>query len=77
MIIYMDTVYLYIILLIVIIIFLYYKKRESLKNLPAQDKISYMLFPNCNFLEGDQGKTCIKTKGCYWNNGCYFDWENI
>lgn len=85
----MDTIYIYIILIVVVIGFLYYKKYEYYKNhekyeiienkkpITKYDKISYMLFPNCNFLEGDQGETCKKTKGCFYNNGCYFNWQNI
>jgi hypothetical protein len=40
--------------------------------------ISYMMYPNCNLLNGDHGKTCKQTKGCYYdNNGCHFDWKHI
>ena len=79
----MDTIYIYLILIIAVICFIYYKKQESYeiienkKTITKYDKISYMLFPNCNFLEGDQGETCKKTKGCFYNNGCYFNWQNI
>jgi len=76
-IIYMDTVYFYILLILLLIGYLYYKKTENLKNIPKDKKISHMLFPNCNFLEGDQGETCNKTKGCFYNNGCYFEWNDI
>ena len=73
----MDTVYLYILLILLLIGYLYYKKTENLKNIPKDKKISHMLFPNCNFLEGDHGETCNKTKGCFYNNGCYFEWNDI
>ena len=79
----MDTIYIYLILIIILICIIYYKKQEryeiieNKKPITKYDKISYQLFPNCNFLEGDQGETCKKTKGCFYNNGCYFNWQNI
>ena len=37
-----------------------------------------MMYPNCNLLNGDHGKTCKQTKGCFYNNnGCHFDWKHI
>ena len=40
--------------------------------------ISYMMYPQCNLLVGDHGKTCRQTKGCYYdNNGCHHDWKHI
>ena len=39
---------------------------------------SYMMYPQCNRLVGDHGKTCRQTKGCYYDNsGCHHDWKNI
>lgn len=39
---------------------------------------SYMMYPQCNLLVGDHGKTCKQTKGCYYdNNGCHHDWKHI
>ena len=39
---------------------------------------SYMMYPQCNRLVGDHGKTCKQTKGCYYDNsGCHHDWKNI
>jgi hypothetical protein len=39
---------------------------------------SYMMYPQCNRLVGDHGKTCRQTKGCYYDNsGCHHDLKNI
>lgn len=78
----MSLIYV-LVLIFIIVCVIYYKKKEfyevieDKKPITKYDKISYQLFPNCNFLEGDQGETCKKTKGCFYNNGCYFDWKNI
>lgn len=69
-----------ILLIIISIIFILYivNKKENLQD--SDKKISEMLIPNCNMLNGDYGKTCNNTKGCNYNKetqGCYYDWINI
>lgn len=69
-----------ILLIIISIIFILYivNKKENLQD--SDKKISEMLIPNCNMLNGDYGETCNNTKGCNYNKetqGCYYDWINI
>lgn len=65
------------IFLIIIILYIVNKK----ENLSYSDKkISEMLIPNCNMLNGDYGQTCNNTKGCIYNKqtqGCYYNWIDI
>jgi len=67
------------IIILSVILFLYIiNKKENLSK--SDKKISEMLIPNCNMLNGDDGKTCSNTKGCVYNKdtqGCYYDWINI
>lgn len=67
------------IIIILVILFLYIiNKKENLSK--SDKKISEMLIPNCNMLNGDDGKICMNTKGCEYNKdtqGCYYDWINI
>jgi len=68
-----------ILLIIFVILFILYiiNKKENLQK--SEKKISEMLIPNCNMLNGD-GEICNDTKGCEYNKhtlGCYYDWINI
>jgi hypothetical protein len=69
-----------ILIIIISIIFILYivNKKENLSN--SDKKISEMLIPNCNMLNGDYGETCNNTKGCIYNKetqGCYYNWIDI
>ena len=69
-----------ILIIIISIIFILYivNKKENLSN--SDKKISEMLIPNCNMLNGDYGHSCNNTKGCIYNKetqGCYYNWIDI
>ena len=69
-----------ILIIIIIIFFIIYiiNKKENLQD--SYKKMSEMLIPNCNILNGDNGAICINTKGCVYNKQtqkCYYDWINI
>ena len=65
------------IFLFIIILYIVNKK----ENLSYSDKkISEMLIPNCNMLNGDYGQICNSTQGCVYNKqsqGCYYNWIDI
>ena len=80
----MDNGILIIIIIIFLMIIILYKSNEHFAAIPyespSQKRISEMLIPNCNMLNGDYGETCKKTKGCTYDNStqsCYYNWIDI
>lgn len=80
----MDKSLLIIIIILIIIGIVFYKSNEKFEALmyesPVEKKISNMLIPNCNLLNGDYGKTCKQTKGCEYDDAsqsCYYNWIDI
>ena len=80
----MDKGIFIIIIIIFLIIIITYKSNEYFEAIeyesPTQKKISEMLIPNCNMLQGDNGKICKQTKGCTYDEStksCYYNWIDI
>ena len=80
----MDSGIIIIIMIIILMVIILYKSRENFEAIPyespVEKRISEMLIPNCNMLNGDYGKTCKKTKGCAYDElsqACHYNWIDI
>jgi hypothetical protein len=69
----LKTQQIIIIVLILIIIFLYFYNKNE--NIEENKQTSEMYIPNCNMLNDED--VCTNTRGCFYDNGCYYDWINL